>query len=37
MKMTKGNELGFQELAAIHPLKCLCGGNQKTKLPLLDN
>jgi hypothetical protein len=37
MEMTMGNELGFQVLAAIHPLKCLYGGNQKTKLPLLDN
>jgi hypothetical protein len=33
----KTNELGFQELAAIHPLKCLYGGTQKTKLPLLNN
>jgi hypothetical protein len=32
--MTKGNEIGFQELAAI-PQLCLYGGNQKTKLPLL--
>jgi hypothetical protein len=31
------NELGFQELAAIHTLKHLYGGTQKTKLPLLDN
>jgi hypothetical protein len=36
-KMGKTNELGFQELAAIHPLKCLHGGTQKTKLPLLNN
>jgi hypothetical protein len=34
---SKTNELGFKELAAIHPLKCLYGGTQKTKLPLLDN
>jgi hypothetical protein len=37
MKITKGNELRFQELAAIHPTKCKYVGNQKTKLPLLDN
>jgi hypothetical protein len=33
----KTNELGFQELAATHPLKCLYGDTQKTKLPLLAN
>jgi hypothetical protein len=33
----KINGLGFQELAAIHPLKCLYGGTQNTKIPLLDN
>jgi hypothetical protein len=33
----KTNELGSQELAAIHPLKCLYGGTLKTKLPLLKN
>jgi hypothetical protein len=37
MKKTKGNELGFQELAAIHPSKCLYGVHPKNKLPLLDN
>jgi hypothetical protein len=31
----KANELGFQELVAIPQLKCLYGGNWKTKLPLL--
>jgi hypothetical protein len=36
-KNEKTNELGFQELAAIHPLKCLYGGTQKTKLPLINN
>jgi hypothetical protein len=35
--MGKPNDLGFQEMAAIHPLKCLYGGKQKTKLPLLNN
>jgi hypothetical protein len=29
----KINELGFQELAAIHPLKCLYGGTQKLNYP----
>jgi hypothetical protein len=33
----KTNELGSQELVAIHPLKCLYGGTQKTKLPILNN
>jgi hypothetical protein len=33
----KTNELGFQELAAIHHLKSIYGGTQKTKLPLLNN
>jgi hypothetical protein len=33
----KTNELGFQEFAAIHPLKSIYGGTQKTKLPLLNN
>jgi hypothetical protein len=37
MKNGKTNELEFQELATFHPLKCLYGGTQKTKLPLLDN
>jgi hypothetical protein len=37
MKITKGNELRFQELAVIRPTKCKYVGNQKTKLPLLDN
>jgi hypothetical protein len=32
----KTNELGFQEFAAIHPLKSIYGGTQKTKLPLLN-
>jgi hypothetical protein len=36
-KNGKTNELGFKELAAIHPIKCLYGGTQKTKLPLLNN
>jgi hypothetical protein len=33
----KTNELEVQEFATIHPLKCLYGGIQKTKLPLLNN
>jgi hypothetical protein len=33
----KTNEVGFQELAAIHPLRSIYGGTQKTKLPLLNN
>jgi hypothetical protein len=33
----KTNELEFQELAVIHPLKGIYGGTQKTKLPLLNN
>jgi hypothetical protein len=37
MKMTKGNELGFKEMVAIHPIKCLYESTKKTKLPLLDN
>jgi hypothetical protein len=37
MKMEKQNELGFQELAAIHPLKSIYGGTQKTKLPSPNN
>jgi hypothetical protein len=35
--MGKPIELGFQELAAIHPLKSIYGCTQKTKLPLLNN
>jgi hypothetical protein len=37
MKNGKTNELGSQELAAIHPLKNIYGGTQKTKIPLLNN
>jgi hypothetical protein len=33
----KNNELGFQELAAIHPLKSIYGDTKKTKLPFLNN
>jgi hypothetical protein len=36
-KKEKANELGSKELAAIHPLKSIYGGTQKTKLPLLNN
>jgi hypothetical protein len=35
--MEKTYEVGFQELAAIHPLKCLYGGTQNAKLSLLNN
>jgi hypothetical protein len=36
-KNEKTNELESQELAAIHPLKSIYEGTQKTKLPLLNN
>jgi hypothetical protein len=36
-KNRKANELGFQEMAAILSPHGLYGGNQKSKIPLLNN
>jgi hypothetical protein len=35
--MGKPNEVGFQEIAAILSPLGLCGGNRKSKIPLLAN
>jgi hypothetical protein len=36
-KIGKENELGFKEMAAILSPLGLCGGNRKSKIPLLAN